>query len=268
MKFALVNNLKTEATKGAKGTCINCGFPLIARCGTVRMHHWVHATTPHCDPWKEKHQAWHRQWINKFPRECQEISVSDEATSERHIADVCTEHDLVIKFQLSGIYQEEQIAQESFYKNMIWVVNGTQPKYRRFLKRKNSFRETGSQGYYFVDFPALFFPSAWVESSVPVIFDFLGMESKSDQYDLRSFLFCLLPTQKGESAIVAVMSRSLFIDHTIKGLWFKKEEKPPTQVHKSGNPKKSQSVRRNDQYVFEEGQWKKRRHLKPFSIFL
>jgi uncharacterized coiled-coil protein SlyX len=35
MKFALVNNIKTEATKGAKGICPNCGYELIAKCGFV-----------------------------------------------------------------------------------------------------------------------------------------------------------------------------------------------------------------------------------------
>jgi len=256
MKFALVNDLKTEATKGARGICINCGSPVSTRCGSIEINRWVHVGNSNCDPWRQSETLWHRQWQNKFPKEWQEIFISDEKTGKKHFADVRTEHDLIIKFQHSAITPEKRIARENFYKNMIWVVEGTRAKrdYPRFLERKQNFRETDFPGYYYVDFPSGCFPSDWIDSSVPVIFDFLSTEPTSDQSGLRNFLFCLLPNQKGESAIVAVMSRSLFIDQTIKGHWF--------------NHKKNQIMERNYQHVFENGQWRKRRYLKSFSVFI
>ncbi len=93
---------------------------------------------------------------------------------EKHIADVRTSHGLVIEFQHSHIDPEERTARENFYKNMVWVVDGTRLKrdYHRFLKGKKIFVNTKKQGYYFVDFPEECFPSAWLGSLVPVIFDF------------------------------------------------------------------------------------------------
>lgn len=58
---------------------------------------------------------------------------------------------------------------------MMWIADGTGLKkdYPRFLKGKEGFRSTNKQGYFLVDFPDECFPSAWVGSSVPVIFDFV-----------------------------------------------------------------------------------------------
>jgi hypothetical protein len=49
----------------------------------------------------------------------------DEATGERHIADVKTERGLVIEFQHSQMPVEELQAREAFYGSMIWIVDGT-----------------------------------------------------------------------------------------------------------------------------------------------
>jgi len=124
MKFALVNDLKTQATKGVRGTCLNCGSPMIANCGPIKIHHWAHKNIRNCDQWWENETAWHRQWKNKFPKDWQEISLLDDKTGEKYIADVRTEHDLVLEFQHSFIKSEERISRENFYKNMVWVVDG------------------------------------------------------------------------------------------------------------------------------------------------
>ncbi len=42
MKFALFNDERIEATKGAKGICPSCGSELIAKCGEIVIHHWSH----------------------------------------------------------------------------------------------------------------------------------------------------------------------------------------------------------------------------------
>ena len=48
----------------------------------------------------------------------------DEKTGERHIADVKTPKGLVIEFQHSPIQSEELRSRETFYDNMIWIVDG------------------------------------------------------------------------------------------------------------------------------------------------
>jgi len=66
MKFALVDNNKIEATKGAKGICPCCGSELTAKCGPVRINHWSHKKDSNCDPWWENETKWHRTLKNKY----------------------------------------------------------------------------------------------------------------------------------------------------------------------------------------------------------
>src|SRR5689334_12169298 len=116
MKFALVNNAKVEAVKGAHGTCRTCGSEVIAKCGEVKANHWAHKGNRNCDPWWEHETEWHRAWKNHFSGEWQEVVLKDELTGEKHIADIKTEHGLVVEFQHSCINPEEQRKREGFYK--------------------------------------------------------------------------------------------------------------------------------------------------------
>ncbi|HEV8513188.1 MAG TPA: competence protein CoiA family protein [Cyclobacteriaceae bacterium] len=273
MKFAIVDGSKTEASKGAAGICPSCGSELIAKCGVVKINHWAHKRISICDRWWESETEWHRAWKNKFPDHWQEISLPDELTGERHIADVRTEHGLVIEFQHSHIDHEERDARERFYKNMVWVVDGTRLKrdYVRFLEGwQKDFRSTLKKWIYFVYIPGKWFPVGWTTSSVPVIFDFLGAESVTDPADKRRALYCLFPGRLGKESVLAVMSRGAFITNTSNGEWqaltnnfvdwvgriSSGKEKPVTK-----EPKKVVFIRRGPQYFFERGRWRKHRPL-------
>ena len=126
MRFALLNDKRIEATKGAKGLCPCCGSELVAKCGEIKVHHWSHKKK--CDDhWWENETEWHRNWKNKFPKEWQEIIQKDES-GEKHIADVKTSSGWVIEFQHSAIATEERDSRDYFYTNLIWVVDGTRRK--------------------------------------------------------------------------------------------------------------------------------------------
>lgn len=232
MKFGLVNGDKTEAIKGVRGTCPFCGAELIAKCGDFKMNHWAHKGKLMCDVWWENETEWHRVWKNNFPVEWQEVIHFDEKTGEKHIADVQTVHNLVIEFQHSHIKPEERTSREKFYKNLLWVVDGTRLKrdYPRFLKgRKNGFENTifhntDNPKIYRVEFLDWWLPTDWLESSVPVIFDFLGDGSMEDPEGLRKILYCLFP-QFGDHARVAEISREAFIKATISGDWSDRVQK-------------------------------------------
>ena len=148
MKFALYENKKIEATKGAKGTCVCCGSELTAKCGMVRINHWAHKKNSNCDPWWENETEWHRSWKNKYPKDWQEMPLPDKKTGENHIADVRTSNNLVIEFQHSRIDPNERISRETFYKNMVWIVDGTRLKrdYSRFLKSINRINRKDKHG--------------------------------------------------------------------------------------------------------------------------
>jgi len=125
MRFSIIDGEKVEAQPKSKGICPHCQSEMIAKCGRVKVWHWAHKGNPPCDPWWESETEWHREWKDKFPKDWQEVSHIDPITGEQHIADVKNPFGLVIEFQHSAIKPEERISREKFYKEMVWVIDGT-----------------------------------------------------------------------------------------------------------------------------------------------
>lgn len=227
MKYALVDGTRTEASKEGKGICPSCSSEVIAKCGKQRINHWAHKGKRSCDPWWEPETEWHRSWKNKFPANWQEVTHVDEQSTERHIADILTSHGLVLEFQHSHIKYDERLAREKFYKNMIWVIDGTRLKldYPRFAKAIESFQIVKKQVYR-VDFPEECFPTDWLNSAVPVIIDFLDREISYElNENKRKPLYCLFPVKIGKSAIVADIPRTTFVKTIINGQWLERARK-------------------------------------------
>lgn len=128
MKYSIVNGKRSQPFKGGQGVCICCKAETIAKCGSKNIDHWAHKSLKQCDPWWENETQWHRNWKNYFSEEYQEIVHFDELTGEKHVADVKIPTGLVIEFQNSPISEDELQSREKFYKNMIWIVNGTEFK--------------------------------------------------------------------------------------------------------------------------------------------
>lgn len=124
MQLALVNNERVEAFSGGRGFCPVCGSETIAKCGSRNIHHWAHYRMKDCDPWWENETPWHRDWKNKFPIECREVTHTAE-DGEIHRADVKTSTGIVIEIQHSSMTDKERNSREEFYKNMVWVVDGS-----------------------------------------------------------------------------------------------------------------------------------------------
>jgi hypothetical protein len=166
-----------------------------------------------CDTWAEKETDWHRAWKDNFSAECQEFIQHDPQSGEKHIADVRTPHGLVIEFQHSHLDPLERAARERFYGNMVWVVDGTrlQRDYPRFNRGKDSLRHTKLPGYFLLSFPDECFPAMWLDNSVPVIFDFRGVNESQPPDAVRDGLWCLLPGRVEGSAVVVGMLRDEFI---------------------------------------------------------
>ncbi|MNR09918.1 hypothetical protein D3C85_1261420 [compost metagenome] len=104
---------------------------------------------------------------------------------------------------------------------MLWVVDGTRLKfdYSRFVRGQNQIYASGQRGIFHVYDPAKCFPSTWLSSSVPVLFDFLGNNTSSNPMDFRDLLYCLFPIRVGRRATVARIPRSAFIKTTMSGEW-------------------------------------------------
>ena len=216
MRFALVNDVRVEATPKKKGICPGCDQSVTAKCGKKRIWHWAHDTKKNCDRWWETETEWHRSWKNKFPKDWQEF-IQHDHKGEKHIADVRTAHGLVIEFQHSHLKPEERILRESFYGNMVWVVNGTRLKrdYPRFLKgiEDGYFSPTPIKGHYLTTLPHVCFPKDWLESTVPVIFDFHETCHSDHAPDMtRESLWCLLPGRAEGKAVVIRGERNSFVE--------------------------------------------------------
>ncbi len=223
MQFALIDNKRVEATFGSKGICPGCSKPVIAKCGNQRMNHWSHGRNKMCDNWWEPETEWHRSWKNNFPKKWQEIFLPDERTGEKHFADIRTSYGLVLEFQHSHIQPKERCSREKFYENMIWVVDGTRLKrdYPRLLKGKDYFLPV-KKGIFRVVVPEAYFPSSWLDSSVPVVFDFLGNEPISDFIGKQNVLYCLFPVRNKKNAFFAEISRNAFKNAIINGEWLER----------------------------------------------
>jgi competence protein CoiA len=124
MKFALVNGIKQEPAPKLKGVCCNCGTITQAKCGTRKVWHWAHVTLQHCDSWWEGETEWHRLWKGYFSYQNQEVIHFDDATGEKHIADIKTNNGMVIEIQNSPMNEAEMLSRERFYGKMMWIING------------------------------------------------------------------------------------------------------------------------------------------------
>ena len=213
MKFALEAGERVEALAGGRGMCPFCKGEVIAKCGSHRVWHWAHRGIRDCDSWAEPETEWHRAWKNNFPAEFQEFAQHDEETGERHIADVRTSHCLVLEFQHSHLNPQERKARERFYGNMLWIVDGARLKrdYPRFVTGRERFRPI-INGYFLLAFPEECFPEMWLNSSVPVIFDFRNIEVSTPPDPYKNVLWCLLPGRAEGNAVVVGLSPEQFVD--------------------------------------------------------
>ena len=129
MKFALYGGERVEAEANLKGAvCQVCKAEVIAKCGDIKIHHWAHKSKRKCDHWWENETQWHKDWKNQFSKDWQEIIHKSE-TGEKHIADIKTPKGLVVEFQHSPIDKDELSTRNTFYENIVWVVDGTRRKY-------------------------------------------------------------------------------------------------------------------------------------------
>lgn len=218
MKYAILNNTRVEPHKDIIGAkCPFCGEDVIPKCGNIKMHHWAHKSKENCDLWREHETEWHRQWKNSFPDECQEFILYDDITKEKHVADVRI-NELVLEFQHSSISETEQISREKFYKNMFWIIDAR--KYYenfktnlRILNHSEKYKDSFYYKYDNYDLNKHCFPERWLNSTVPVVFDFGIHENIENAYDKqKKWLYCVFPQKLGND-----------FNYTICGMYFTKE---------------------------------------------
>jgi competence protein CoiA len=212
MKYALVNESRIEASPNASGNCPSCNAPVVARCGDRRVWHWAHRGRRNCDHWWETETEWHRRWKGLFQNDWQEVIAIAE-DGEKHIADVRNSDGLVVEFQHSYINSEEQASREKFYQNMVWVVDCRRLtrdliKIDRNLSGWCRLEEGKAMG---VHYPEETFPEIWMNSLVPVLFDYGEVWSGGvDKWE--SHLLCLLPGRVARRIVFFAIERKTFVE--------------------------------------------------------
>lgn len=223
MKYALYQNQRITPTKDIKDAiCPICGELVIPKCGEIKMHHWAHKTSQNCDPWWENETEWHRKWKDHFPENFQEYLMFDSVTGEKHIADIRTDKGFVIEFQHSSIKSEEKEAREVFYKNMVWVVDASKyyEKFKQAIESKLLHHSKINKNYFYIkedyyDNKINFLPKSWLESSVPVLFDFgINDISDNDSDKQKGWLYCIFPEK---------YEKGSYFNITYCGLYLRKE---------------------------------------------
>lgn len=151
MEWALINNERCKATPNNIATCPLCREEVISKCGSIKRWHWSHKAEKDCDTFGEGETWWHINWKNNWDEKYQEIIIK-KCISEycynspsttggdghapcnhlncvdcafiEHRADIKNKNGIVIELQNSSINAEDIKQRESFYQNMIWLLNG------------------------------------------------------------------------------------------------------------------------------------------------
>lgn len=119
MQFALnEEGTRVEAERGVVARCPGCAAVLLAKAtqSVLVAPHWAHRAGD-CDTWYEPESAWHRGWKEVFPVEQREVVM------DNHRADVRMRSGTVLEIQHSPITTQEIVERESFYGDMIWLLD-------------------------------------------------------------------------------------------------------------------------------------------------
>lgn len=270
MKYALVDGVKAEAKKGAKGLCQCCHSELMAKCGEWKAHHWAHKSKRDCDIWWENEGPWHRAWKEKFPEAWQEV-IHQDVSGERHIADVKTESGWVIELQHSFLNPEERRSRSSFYPKLVWIVDGM----RRKRDRKQFENAIGRGRRLPGNIPIflIYFPNEctllreWRGNNGLVFLDFYD-EAQNE----NSKLWMLFPETSGGDLFVSVLSRVNLIELHNTGSFdnfFENTVVPIAQELENGTRARRESIKttsRTRRSGFEQYVQNNRRRKRNFRF--
>lgn len=194
---------------------------MIAKCGDVRVWHWAHQGRRTCDHWWESETPWHRAWKSEFPIHWQEV-IHQSESGEKHIADVRNENGVILEFQHSSLSPDEREARETFYRELVWIVDGLRLK----RERARFFASLGAATVVRLKPLTFSFPSNkgallryWKARRVPVFFDFGPGNDLGDVLGVdEPVLWRLSPRSPNGVAHVAPVPRTSFLRAYLEGI--------------------------------------------------
>ncbi|MDP5219684.1 competence protein CoiA family protein [Ruegeria sp. 2205SS24-7] len=230
MKFAALNGERIEPAPRLKAKCPFCESEVIARCGKIRVWHWAHKSTKHCDHWWEPEKEWHRTWKNLFPNEWQEQGRRDQ-DGELHIADVLTPQGLALEFQHSAIAREEVDKRTAFHKDICWIVDGmrlesTINQFMDALKHARPLNSSGAHVYEVYYYDSRFLKK-WSGLNAPVVIDF-GMDD-----------VWVIGRSLENSALMYTLKKTALVEQFKQG-----NRPPPVQIQRTPQRRRHRGLRR------------------------
>lgn len=175
MIWAIVNNIKTEASPKTAGIYPLCKRKVISKCGEIKAWHWAHSSAENCDTWSENETFWHLHWKNTFGIENSEVII--EKNEKLHIADILTYSNVVIELQNSPLLKGVIRKREEFYgERMMWLING-----QVFLNNFSFYSWASNSEYWIKNYPEYSdriefewkYPrKCWEESNRTIFIDF------------------------------------------------------------------------------------------------
>lgn len=120
------------------------GHPVIAKRGTIKVHHYAHKSNSGCSCGDGK-TDWHIKWQDRAIKDAQEVRMIDG--NKLHIADTCINTHIngykgyVIEYQHSDMTEAVMREREQFYNkqgyHLVWVFDTHKWEYK-VLTRKGS----------------------------------------------------------------------------------------------------------------------------------
>jgi hypothetical protein len=123
--YALIDGQPRRVLAGGprRASCADCGKPMLARAGTVRIWHWAHLErNPHCEAALET--EWHLAWKVLGIDGTQEVKVG------RRRADILAPGGYAVEFQASTLDPAEVRTREDDWTaqgGMAWVFKADKP---------------------------------------------------------------------------------------------------------------------------------------------
>ena len=129
MYFAIQEGERVTPQPGLRNAvCAVCGGSVIARCGRLKLWHFVHADGRHCDEWSEPETDWQVAWKGAFPTAWCEVPL------DNHAADVKTSDGRIIAFQQKALKRLDVLQRTVFFSQrgeLLWVLKTTKVIWNR-----------------------------------------------------------------------------------------------------------------------------------------
>jgi hypothetical protein len=124
----LADEEQGQLKPGARGTCVGCGEPLIAKCGEINRWHWAHEASDSTCTSTDGEGAWHLAWKHWAQRH----GARTEITRGQHRADIIWPDGTIYELQSSYLSAIDIKRREDHWgEQLVWIYRMTPGRFGR-----------------------------------------------------------------------------------------------------------------------------------------